>query len=99
LIWHFPFLIKLNSKYNQRNDDNALFAENKTDAKTRGAFAELIYRPEGDASKWYSVAIFNWIESDFKELNLKQLGVHFGYVLRRNIRLVTEYSHNFTDKY
>lgn len=91
--------LELNLQYVERNDDNALFAENKTDAKTRGAFAELIYRPEGDASKWYSVAIFNWIESDFKELNLKQLGVHFGYVLRRNIRLVTEYSHNFTDKY
>jgi hypothetical protein len=91
--------LELNLQYVERNDDNALFAENKTDAKTRGAFAELIYRPEGDASKWYSVAIFNWIESDFKVLNLKQLGVHFGYVLRRNIRLVTEYSHNFTDKY
>lgn len=91
--------LELNLQYVERNDDNALFAENKTDVKTRGAFAELIYRPEGDASKWYSVAIFNWIESDFKELNLKQLGVHFGYVLRRNIRLVTEYSHNFTDKY
>ncbi|MCX8106135.1 MAG: hypothetical protein N3D80_09730, partial [Ignavibacterium album] len=48
---------------------------------------------------WYGVAIFNWIESDFRELNLKQLGVHFGYLLRRNIRLVAEYSHNFTDKY
>jgi hypothetical protein len=91
--------LELNLQYVERNDDNAIFAENNSDAKTRGAFAELIYRPEGDASKWYSVVIFNWIESDFTELNLKQLGVHFGYVLRRNIRLVTEYSHNFTDKY
>lgn len=91
--------LELNLQFIERNDDNALFAENKFDAKTRGAFAELIYRPEGDASKWYSAVIFNWIESDFTELNLKQLGVHFGYVLRRNIRLVTEYSHNFTDKY
>ncbi|AFH47980.1 Hypothetical protein IALB_0268 [Ignavibacterium album JCM 16511] len=91
--------LELNLQYIERNDDNALFENNKTDAKTRGAFGELIYRPEGDASKWYGVAIFNWIESDFRELNLKQLGVHFGYVLRRNIRLVAEYSHNFTDKY
>lgn len=91
--------LELNLQYIERNDDNALFVDNKSDAKTRGAFGELIYRPEGDASKWYGVAIFNWIESDFRELNLKQLGVHFGYVLRRNIRLVAEYSHNFTDKY
>lgn len=91
--------LELNLQYIERSDDNALFTENKIDAKTRGAFGELIYRPEGDASKWYGVAIFNWIESDFRESNLKQLGVHLGYVLRRNIRLVTEYSHNFTDKY
>lgn len=92
-----PF--ELNLQYIERNDDNALFEQNKLDKKTRGGFAELIYLPEGDASKWYSVALFNWIESDFKELNLKQLGLHLGYVLRRNIRLVTEYSHNFTDQY
>ena len=92
-----PF--ELNLQYIERNDDNALFEQNKLDKKTRGGFAELIYLPEGDASKWYSVALFNWIESDFKELNLKQLGLHLGYVLRRNIRLVTEYSHNLTDEY
>lgn len=92
-----PF--ELNLQYIERNDDNALFEQNKLDKKTRGGFAELIYLPDGDASKWYSVALFNWIESDFRELNLKQLGVHLGYVLRRNIRLVTEYSHNFTDKF
>lgn len=91
--------LELNLQYIERNDDNALFVDNKSDAKTRGAFGELIFRPEGDASKWYGVAIFNWIESDFRELNLKQLGVHFGYMLRRNIRLVAEYSHNFTDEY
>lgn len=91
--------LELNLQFIERNDDNALFVDNKTDTKTRGAFGELIYRPEGDASKWYSVAIFNWIESDFRELNLKQLGVHLGYVLRRNIRLVTEYSQNFTNRY
>lgn len=92
-----PF--ELNLQYIERNDDNALFEQNKLDKKTRGGFAELIYLPDGDASKCYSVALFNWIESDFRELNLKQLGVHLGYVLRRNIRLVTEYSHNFTDKF
>ncbi len=43
--------------------------------------------------------LFNWIESDQTDLNLKQLGIHFGYLLRRNIRLVAEYSQNFTDKY
>lgn len=91
--------LELNLQYIERNDDNALFLTNKSDTKTRGAFAELIYRPDGDASKWYGVALFNWIESDLNYLNLKQLGIHFGYVLRRNIRLVAEYSHNFTKEF
>lgn len=100
--------MELNIQFLERKDKDPLFFGNEASSfysdppqnlKTRGAFGEIIYRPEGDASKWYGVAIFNWIESDFRELNLKQLGVHFGYVLRRNIRLVAEYSHNFTVKY
>ncbi|MGQ9799702.1 MAG: hypothetical protein ACUVRG_10535 [Ignavibacterium sp.] len=43
--------MELNLQYVERNDDKPLCVENKTDAKTCGAFAELIYRPEGDASK------------------------------------------------
>ena len=92
--------IELNLQYIERNDDNPYFNyPDKENIKTRGAFAELILRPEGDESDWYSVALFNWIESDQSDLNLKQLGVHFGYLLRRNIRLVAEYSQNFTDEY
>ena len=92
--------LELNLQYVERNDDNPAFnVETKTEIKTRGAFGELIFRPEGDDSDWYSVALFNWIESDQTDLNLKQLGIHFGYLLRRNIRLVAEYSQNFTNEY
>jgi hypothetical protein len=93
-----PF--ELNIQYIERKDDNPnfLFDEKET-IKTRGAFGELIIRPEGDESDWYSVALFNWIESGQTDLNLKQLGIHFGYLLKRNIRLVAEYSQNFTAKY
>ena len=93
-----PF--ELNLQYVERKDDNPNFLyDEKETVKTRGAFGELIFRPEGDESDWYGVALFNWIESDQTDLNLKQLGIHFGYLLRRNIRLVAEYSQNFTDKY
>ena len=92
--------LELNIQYIERKDDNPnfLFDEKET-IKTRGAFGELIIRPEGDESDWYGVALFNWIESGQTDLNLKQLGIHFGYLLRRNIRLVAEYSQNFTVKY
>jgi len=92
--------LELNLQYVERNDDNPNFYYGEKIAiKTRGAFGELIFRPEGDESKWYAVGLFNWIESDQTDINLKQLGIHFGYVLRRNIRLVAEYSQNFTLEY
>jgi hypothetical protein len=102
-IFFDPF--ELNLQYVNRKDGNPYFIEVSVpeekinDIKTQGAFGELIFRPEGDESKWYTVGLFNWIESDQTDLNLKQLGIHFGYLLRRNIRLVAEYSQNFTVKY
>ncbi|MEJ2105680.1 MAG: hypothetical protein P8X47_14060, partial [Ignavibacteriaceae bacterium] len=65
-----PF--ELNLQYIERKDDNPNFLiDEKETIKTRGAFGELIFRPEGDESDWYSVALFNWIESDQTDLNLK----------------------------
>lgn len=98
-----PF--ELNLQYVERKDGNPSFSDStfvniySESIKSRGAFGELIFRPEGDESNWYAVGLFNWIESDQSDLNLKQLGIHFGYLLRRNIRLVAEYSQNFTNKY
>lgn len=93
--------LELNAQYVERNDDNPL-GTGKT-FKTRGAFSELVYRPEGDDSKWYGMGIFNWTESELKEeenpLNYKSATFHLGYLLRRNIRLAGEYTYNFTDKF
>ena len=69
--------IELNLQYVERNDNNPYFLYNQTDPipeiATRGAFAEMIYRPNGDDSKWYAVGLFNWIESDQTNLNYKTL--------------------------
>ena len=91
--------LELNLQFVQRRDDNPEFTMHKERVETKGAFAELIFRPKGDESNWYSILLFNWIESDQTDLNLKQLGFSLGYLLRRNIRLVAEYSHNFTAEY
>ncbi len=91
--------IELNVQYVERKDGNPTFEPGAAKIKSRGAFGECILRPEGDDSKWYAVALFNWIESDLTEYNTKSLGAGLGYMLRRNIRLVGEYDHNFTAKY
>lgn len=97
--------LELNLQFVERKDDNPLFYPQwvgqliELEIKTRGAFAEIIYRPEGDDSKWYAAGLFNWIESDQRGLNYKSAAGHLGYMLRRNIRLIAEYSHNFTHEY
>jgi hypothetical protein len=103
MLIHF----ELNIQFVERRDDNPYFLHelnigniiNKK-VNTRGGFAELIFRPKGDDSKWYLTALFNFIESDTHVLdrstrNYESLATHFGYMLRRNIRLVAEYSHDF----
>lgn len=92
--------VELNIQYVERNDNDPLFYSSADvghieNIATRGAFAELIYLPNGDDSKWYAVGLFNWIESDQSDLNYKTLSGHIGYVFKRNLRLVLETKYDF----
>lgn len=95
--------IEVNLQYVERKDDNPSFIFDPNieiqSIATRGAFAEMVYRPNGDDSKWYAVGLFNWIESEFSELNYKTLSGHLGYVFRRNIRMVAEVNYDLTHEY
>lgn len=92
--------LELNVQYVERRDKDPFFLGNAAiEIKTRGAFAELIYKPDGDNSDWYAVGLYNWVESNISALDRKTGSLHLGYVLARNIRLVGEYTHNFTDEY
>jgi hypothetical protein len=59
---------------------------------TQGGFAEIIYCPKGDKSKWYLTSLLNWVNSDLPDLDYKSATLHAGYVLRRNVRLFSEYT-------
>jgi len=63
--------------------------------KTSGAFAEVIYAPKGDMSKWYLNGLFNWVESDYDPLDYASATFHAGYLLRRNMRVVGEFTQQF----
>ncbi len=92
--------LELNAQYVIRKDKNPYFSvSNSMEYKTQGAFGELIYRPEGDNSTWYAVGLFNWVDSDENSLDLKAGTFHLGYLLKRNIRLVGEYTYNFTAEF
>ncbi len=66
------------------------------DVVTSGAFAEVIYAPKGDMSKWYLTGLFNWVESDYKGLDYTSATLHAGYLLRRNMRVVAEFTRVFS---
>ena len=89
--------LELNVQYTQRTDDKSGFFAKEMN--TKGFFSELIYTPEGDESKWYGVALYNWIDSDDNAINYNAGTLSLGYLLRRNIRLVGEVTYNFDRKF
>ena len=96
-----PF--ELNLQYVARRDDNPYFAVStlvpSENVKTGGGFAELDYLPKGDDSKWYLTGLYNWVDSDLDELDYSSATVHFGRMLRRNIRATAEFTYVFDSIY
>ncbi len=88
---------ELNFQYVSRVDDKP--APFLTNVKSDGGFAELIYTPNGDESKWYGVALYNWVNSDITALEQQSGTLSLGYMLRRNIRLIGELTYNFKKEY
>jgi hypothetical protein len=91
--------LELNLQYVERRDKNPYVLFSPKEIKTRGGLAELIYRPDGDESKWYSVLLCNKVKSDDRDIEWESLALHLGYLVRRNIRLVGEYSYNINEKF
>jgi len=97
-------IVELNLQLVQRNDDHKITVTDSISSKeiaigmkTKGAMAELIFTPDGDQSKWYAASVFNWVESDDNDLKYKTASLHFGYLLKRNLRLTLEGTYNFSD--
>lgn len=87
--------LELNIQYLERRDSDPMFAGDSNtsgEIKTRGAMGEVIYLPHGDRSKWYVAGLFNWIESDYEDLNYRTLTGHAGYVFRTNLRYFAEFT-------
>ncbi|MFA7227671.1 MAG: hypothetical protein WC061_01445 [Melioribacteraceae bacterium] len=89
--------LEFNFQYAQRKDDKPYFF--LKEKNTRGLFGELIFTPDGDESSWYAVALYNWVDSDLDALDYNSGTISLGYLLRRNIRLVGEFTYNPDKKY
>jgi len=85
----------INAQYVRRTDSRIFTGSPgivENDVMTSGAFAEVIYAPKGDRSKWYLTGLYNWVDSDFDSLDYSSATLHAGYLLRRNMRVVGEFT-------
>ncbi len=93
-----PF--ELNLQFIERRDGDPFFSQSHDPAlRTRGGFAELLYMPRGDDSRWYMVGLWNWVDSEVEELDYGSLTCHLGRMLRRNIRATAELGYIFKSPY
>jgi len=93
----------LNVQYARRTDSDVYLMEGeipevREDVLTHGGFAEFIFSPKGDMSNWYLTLLGNWVDSDMDELDYSSATLHAGYLLRRNVRLVGEYTYQFSNE-
>jgi hypothetical protein len=88
--------LMVNMQYIRRIDSQVYDEEATTfssDVVTQGGYLEAIYAPKGDMSKLYLTGLLNWVDSDYSSLDYKSATLNLSYLLRRNVRLVTEYTY------
>lgn len=95
----------INFQYVRRSDSKVFYPFNPAfpsmilnDIIITGGFGEVIFSPRGDMSKWYLTGLFNWVDCSFNDFNLdyRSATLHAGYLLRRNLRVVAEYTQQFS---
>jgi hypothetical protein len=88
LMVNMQYIRRLDS---QVYDEEALLFS--TDVVTQGGYLEAIFAPKGDKSKLYLTGLLNWVDSDYTQLNYKSATASLSYLLRRNVRLISEYTY------
>ncbi|MFC2113073.1 hypothetical protein ACFLTA_07380 [Bacteroidota bacterium] len=92
----FSQLLMINTQYIRRTDSQVYDSDAaavSNDNITQGGYLEAIFAPKGDMSKFYLTGLLNFVESDYSPLDYKSATLNFSYVLRRNVRLLTEYTY------
>jgi len=93
--------LEVNLQYLIRTDSRVYLQPSSalpvTDIRTEGFLGEIIYSPQGDQSNWYTMGLYNYVNSDLEMANYHSATLHLGYLLRRNVRLAGEYTYQFTD--
>ena len=92
----FDQRLMINAQYIRRMDSWVFDPSASTfsrDNITQGGYFEAIFAPQRDMSKFYLTGLLNYVESDYAALDYMSATLNFNYVLRRNVRLLTEYTY------
>ena len=91
--------LQLNVQYVYRKDENPWFESvGAPGVETRGGFAELIYAPQGESGRHWIVFLYNYIDSQQKDLNENAGTLSYSWLLRRNLRLLAEGTYSDTQE-
>lgn len=91
--------LQLNVQYVYRKDENPWFESVEAPGvETRGGFAELIYAPQGESGRHWIVFLYNYIDSQQKDLNENAGTLSYSWLLRRNLRLLAEGTYSDTQE-
>ena len=91
---------ELNAQYIERRDSDPVPPSmtgqvDPRNDRSRGGFAELIYTPNEDDSRWFGILLYNWYEIGPGVAKYNAATASFSYLLARNFRFVGEYSYDF----
>jgi hypothetical protein len=91
---------EINLQYLNRKDEHVYASLESVspleDLVTHGYLGEIIFSPKADESKWYALGLLNLVRSDYDPADYSSATLHAGYLLRRNVRLVSEFTWDFT---
>jgi hypothetical protein len=89
---------ELNVQYLERRDSDPVAPGSGVDPRndrSRGGFAELIFTPSEDDSRWFGVLLYNWYEIGPGVAKYHTATASFSYLLARNLRFLGEYGYDF----
>ncbi|MCL4540033.1 MAG: hypothetical protein M1378_10650 [Bacteroidetes bacterium] len=91
---------QLNVQYVARTDGNPDFlpVAPSSKVKTDGGFAELIFSPDYDKSRWYATLLYNKVNSDYPGVDYQSITGNYTYLLATNFRLTGEYTYETITK-
>jgi len=86
--------VELTLVYTRRTDSNPLFQAAGEAVKTDAFLAEAILSPWGDKGKTFFTVAYNGVNSGLAEAKYQTLTLNVNYLLRRNLKIVAEYTHD-----